>query len=177
MNCPKCGQQLKQIKIAGEKVDHCENCGGLWFDKDELKLVRDRRDKDLSWLEFDLWNDKNKIAVSGNQSVNCPKCGKSLFKVKYGDSDIMVDVCLNCRGVWLDKKELDKIINYLEKKISKETIPEYLKDLEREAVELVAHPSKITVEARHILILMKLIEYRFISQHPRLAEIVSELPK
>ena len=176
MNCPKCEQQLKQVKIAGVKVDHCENCGGLWFDKDELKLTRDSRDKDLSWLEVDLWNDKNKIAVS-DQSGNCPKCNKSLFKVKYGDSDIMVDVCLDCRGVWLDKKELDKIISYLEEKVDKETIPEYLKDLEHEVAELIVHPSKIAIEARHILILMKLIDYRFMSQHPRLAEIVSGLPK
>lgn len=38
----------------------------------------------------------------------CPKCGQELREQKR--SGILVDVCPACKGVWLDRGELDKII-------------------------------------------------------------------
>lgn len=176
MNCPKCNSKLIQTETAGVKIDHCDSCGGIWFDKDELKLVRDERDKNLSWLDFDLWSDKDKLSVSG-KSVNCPRDGKPLFKIKCENTAVLVDVCLECRGIWLDKNELDKIILELKEKINKETIPEYIDDLSVEIGKLITHQGKTWVEAKHIMVIMKLIEYRFMSQHPDLAKIISKLPK
>ena len=177
MKCPKCKvENLKEIKINGIKIDRCEHCGGLWFDKYELKITRDHRDKNLSWLDFDLWKDENKLVVSG-RSINCPRDEKPLFKIKCKNTDVMVDVCLECHGVWLDKNELDKIISALKEKINSETIPEYLNDLGKEIAELLTHPDKADIELRHITILMKLLEYRFMSYHPYFAEIISKLPK
>lgn len=176
MKCPKCKiEDLKETKINGVKIDRCEHCGGLWFDKNELKITRDNRDKNLSWLKFDLWEDENKLIVSG-QSINCPKDEKPLFKIKYGNTDIMVDVCLECHGIWLDREELDKIISELKQKINVETIPEYLNDLGGEVKELIVHPDQAEIELRHIMILMKLLEYRFLAQHPKISEITSILP-
>ena len=176
MNCPKCNSQLKEIKINGAKVNCCDNCGGIWFDKDELRLVRDERDKNLSWLDFDLWNNKDELSVSG-KSINCPRDGKPLFKIKCGNTEVLVDICLECHGIWLDKDELNKIISELKEKINKETIPEYIDDLSVEIGKLITHQEKIGVEAKHIAIIMKLIEYRFMSQHPDLAKAISKLPK
>ncbi|MCK5475341.1 MAG: zf-TFIIB domain-containing protein [Candidatus Pacebacteria bacterium] len=176
MKCPKCRlEDLKEIEINDVKIDRCKYCGGLWFDKDELKVTRDSRDKNLSWLDFDLWEDGSKLMVSG-RSVNCPKDGKPLFKIKYGNTDVMVDICLDCHGVWLDKNELDKIISELKEKINSETMPEYLSDLGKEITGLFAHPNKADVELQHIVIIMKMLEYRFLAQHPKIAEIISVLP-
>lgn len=175
MKCPKCNKNLEGIKINSVKVDRCKNCGGLWFDKDKLKIVRDHRDENLSWLDFDLWKDRNKLTTSG-KSIDCPRDGKPLFKIKYNGTGVMVDVCLNCRGIWLDKNELDKIISALKAKISSKTIPEYLNDLSGEVKELVVHPNQAEIELKHIMILMKLLEYRFVAQHPKIVEIISVLP-
>ncbi len=175
MECPKCERELKRIIISGVKVDHCKNCGGLWFDKNELKIVRDHRDENLSWLEFDLWEDKNKLITSG-KSVDCPRDGKPLFKIKYGKTNVLVDICLDCRGIWLDKDELDKIISALKAKINSETIPEYLNDLSGEVKELIVHPNQAEIELKHVMILMKLLEYRFAAKYPEIVEIISVLP-
>lgn len=175
MKCPKCSENLEEIKINSIKIDHCKNCGGLWFDRDELRIVRDHRDKNLSWLDFDLWKDRNKLTTSG-KSVDCPRDGKPLFKIKYGKTGVLVDVCLDCHGVWLDKDELDKIVSDLKNKVNSETIPEYLKDLSEEVKELLIHPEQAGTELRHVLIVMKLLEYRFAAQHPRILEIISVLP-
>lgn len=175
MECPKCERGLKRIIISEVKVDRCKNCGGLWFDRDELRIVRDHRDENLSLLEFDLWKNKNKLAASG-KSIDCPRDGKPLFKIKYGDTNVMVDVCLDCRGIWLDRDELEKIISALKKEVNSETIPEYLNDLKDEIKELVTHPSQASTELRHIMIVMKLLEYRFLAQYPKIVELISVLP-
>ena len=40
--------------------------------------------------------------------MNCPNCNVNL--VMTDRSGIEIDYCPNCRGVWLDRGELDKII-------------------------------------------------------------------
>ena len=43
--------------------------------------------------------------------MNCPSCGTEL---KVGDRQgVEIDYCPSCRGVWLDRGELDKIIDRL----------------------------------------------------------------
>ncbi|MFM7681589.1 MAG: zf-TFIIB domain-containing protein [Bacteroidota bacterium] len=40
--------------------------------------------------------------------MNCPKCHVNLLMSER--NGIEIDYCPNCRGVWLDRGELDKII-------------------------------------------------------------------
>ena len=40
--------------------------------------------------------------------MNCPKCNADLVK-KYYKGMIEVESCPNCRGMWLDFNELDKL--------------------------------------------------------------------
>lgn len=40
--------------------------------------------------------------------MNCPSCGTNL--VMSDRSGIEIDYCPSCRGVWLDRGELDKIV-------------------------------------------------------------------
>ena len=50
--------------------------------------------------------------MSGTTSFDCPRCGVSLaMSERHG---IEIDYCPQCRGVWLDRGELDKIIERAE---------------------------------------------------------------
>ncbi len=40
--------------------------------------------------------------------MNCPRCGVTLQMTER--QNIEIDYCPQCRGVWLDRGELDKII-------------------------------------------------------------------
>jgi Zn-finger nucleic acid-binding protein len=40
--------------------------------------------------------------------LKCPFCKTSMNKIKR--ADVTVDRCPNCLGIWLDKGELDKIV-------------------------------------------------------------------
>lgn len=40
--------------------------------------------------------------------MNCPKCQTVMREREKGD--VIIDICPNCRGVWLDAGELDKLV-------------------------------------------------------------------
>ena len=42
MKCPKCGMQLEEIAFGDVRVDKCFSCDGLWLDKGELDLIRQK---------------------------------------------------------------------------------------------------------------------------------------
>jgi uncharacterized protein len=42
------------------------------------------------------------------EPMRCPNCGNRLVEVER--SEVLIDACPSCRGVWLDRGELDKIL-------------------------------------------------------------------
>jgi hypothetical protein len=42
MKCPKCGMQLDEIAFGDVRIDKCFACEGLWLDKGELDLIREK---------------------------------------------------------------------------------------------------------------------------------------
>ena len=42
MKCPKCGMQLEEIAFGDVRIDKCFSCDGLWLDKGELDLIRQK---------------------------------------------------------------------------------------------------------------------------------------
>ncbi len=56
--------------------------------------------------------------------MNCPVCGENLREItRY---NVQVDICPGCKGVWLDRGELEKIIEMAsgERPVSGEPLPE-----------------------------------------------------
>ncbi len=41
--------------------------------------------------------------------MNCPRCDSVVLEERERD-ELIVDVCAKCRGVWLDRGELEKLI-------------------------------------------------------------------
>jgi Zn-finger nucleic acid-binding protein len=41
--------------------------------------------------------------------MRCPACGTRLVELER--SEVLVDACPECRGVWLDRGELDRILD------------------------------------------------------------------
>ena len=63
MECPNDNEQLKKALFHNVEVDYCPKCLGIWFDKNELRLAKDDKDKELNWVDIDLWRDKLKFKV------------------------------------------------------------------------------------------------------------------
>lgn len=122
MDCPKCvgklqrttvssfqTSQAEELKGAGLKfqleLDQCFVCRGVWFDKSEL-------DKYLS--EAMTRVDSPSVGTALDRSLDaragkCPRCHVDLVKQRAPQTvDMMVDVCEQCRGIWLDSTEIDR---------------------------------------------------------------------
>lgn len=48
--------------------------------------------------------------------MKCPNCNETLLMSER--NSVEIDYCPSCRGVWLDKGELDKMLNAVEKNYS-----------------------------------------------------------
>lgn len=48
--------------------------------------------------------------------MKCPSCNETLLMTER--NSIEIDYCPSCRGVWLDKGELDKMLEYAENKFA-----------------------------------------------------------
>jgi uncharacterized protein len=42
--------------------------------------------------------------------VTCPSCGGDLVELER--SGVRIDACRDCRGVWLDRGELDRVVEH-----------------------------------------------------------------
>jgi len=58
--------------------------------------------------------------------MKCPNCNETLIMAER--QGIEIDYCPNCRGVWLDKGELDKIIERTSRYTSGESTGHYPDD-------------------------------------------------
>ena len=176
MLCPICKKHLDQAIVSGVDVDYCPKCLGLWFEEEELRIAKDYKDRDLRWLDIDLWRDVEKFKISPGQKL-CPADRLPLYETGYGDSDIKVDVCNICKGIWLDRGEFKKIIAYLEERADREVLNHYLKNLREELWEIFMGPETLREEIDDFLIILKLLNYKFSVQHPNIAKVILGLPK
>jgi Zn-finger nucleic acid-binding protein len=170
-NCPKCKMPLASDIICNVEVDYCPKCYGLWFEEDELRWAKDEKDKNLKWLDIDLWKDEKKFKISYGIRT-CPSCRVPLYEVYYGDSKVIVDICNICHGVWLDRAEFKKIINWLKEKADYEILNNYAKNLFLEAIEVFSGPETIREELVDVITVLKLLNYKLAAQNPSLVDIV-----
>ena len=176
MLCPYCKIGLEKAIFYNNEVDYCPRCLGVFFEEDELRQAKDEKDKNLVWLDIDLWESLNMFKIAYGIRL-CPACRLPLYEVYYGDSGIIVDVCNLCHGIWLDRGEFKKIINYLKEKSDWKLIHEYGKSLRKEFWEIFTGPESFREEVTDFLVLLKLLSYKFLTRHTFLTKIISLLPR
>jgi len=125
--CPRCDcclcckpADLADLDVGDARVDHCEDCGGVWLDVDALSVLMTLP---MDWLE--MWQE-HLVAACRNRGTRghdpssqrrelghvpefllCPVCQISLEERIFGEqTDVYVDRCTACRGTWLDRGEL-----------------------------------------------------------------------
>lgn len=169
-NCPICKVPLSNTILHNTEVDYCPKCYGLWFEEDELRLAKNAKDESLKWLDIDLWKDESKFKVSYGIRL-CPYCRMPLYEVYYGNSKVIVDVCNLCHGVWLDRAEFKKIIDWLKEKADYEIMDNYSKNLFGQMAEVFSGPKPIREEITDVIMVAKILGYKLAGQNPSLANI------
>jgi Zn-finger nucleic acid-binding protein len=174
--CPSCKKPLEDVIFYRVEADYCPKCLGLWFEEDELRQAKDAVDRELNWMDTDLWKEIDKFIISRDKKV-CPSCRMPLYEVNYGKSKIAVDICNVCKGVWLDRGEFKKIREYLKKEGEYEVLNEFSKKLLSEFWEVFTGPETLREEVSDFLTLAKFLQYKFATQHSDIAKMISGLPK
>lgn len=164
--CPKDNTQLKSTSLKGVTVDICPKCTGIFFDRAELKRAKDATDEDLRFLDFDLFEDRNDRFIKYNTGRKCPKDNMEMIGLRYADSKIQIEKCIECDGVWLDGGEFEKIVKYLEKKATTMTSGELGEHALKELTSLAQGSEDIGQELKDLLSVLKLYETRLEAEHP-----------
>ncbi len=174
MKCPVDKTNLNEIDFRGIKVRECAKCLGKWFGREELKKLIEKTDADLAWIDFDAFEDKDKFATA-SEGLTCPNCGRQMDSMTYRNSGVVFDLCRDCRGVWLDRNEFEKIVKYLERMMWGRSSGEYSAELEKRFVDAVSHPSRLLPELKDLFVVLKLFELREMSEHPGLASAIEAI--
>ena len=169
MNCPSCNYTLEAREKDGLHFEHCPNCSGVWFEGGELNQAIEQALPDANWLDFDLWKDVEAMSLQWCER-KCPVCGKAMARIKYGETAVIVDFCVDRHGIFLDKGEFEKILAALEKEIVEKSLPEYLRAAVREGVEVIVGDEGPASEWKDFSTVMRLLQYRLMAENPRLAE-------
>jgi len=93
--------------IGRTQVDGCDACGGLWFDADELLRVARGGREAVAGAEaaFEPPPQGAGMELAG---MVCPRCEVPLYEFEFGHSaGIKLDACPQCKGIWVDDRELD----------------------------------------------------------------------
>ena len=148
LRCPLCDENLKRVIYEKQEVDVCQSCGGVWFDKEELLNVVDRLlSKNLIEPQsIEEAYEKRAIASRDvEQSTRyCPRCKEALEVFNYSyDSNVFLDKCPGCQGIWADRRELEAVGKYLK---GNPEVDKYAKVLANEIKE----PSKLLGKASKI---------------------------
>jgi Zn-finger nucleic acid-binding protein len=62
------------------------------------------------------------------EPLRCPSCGTRLVEVER--SDVLIDACPDCRGVWLERGELDKILVRERQLLARDPDDDFLAEVE-----------------------------------------------
>lgn len=118
MNCPVCNKKLKTITYQNQEIDICLKCGGIWFDKGELiKVVNNLLSKNEVDIQTVKETYRNKIISPDKVKQlirKCPRCNVDMQLYNYSyDSNIILDKCPNCNGIWTDEGEMQAVAKYI----------------------------------------------------------------
>ena len=121
MRCPFDGSEMMvETYEADIEIDRCGKCGGVWLDSGELARVEETRERDyhleVSWPQDVVARARELARQETGPVLDCPKCHEQMAKEEHGySSQILIDVCVQCGGAWLDKGELKAIEVFFEK--------------------------------------------------------------
>ena len=92
------------------EIDECPKCSGIWLDQGELEKIQDIQENDYS---EDLKKVPNEMIAAYEKArqqnaadITCPNCKVEMFKKEGYGTQIVIDKCPKCFGVWLNKGEL-----------------------------------------------------------------------
>ncbi|MCP4259718.1 MAG: rhomboid family intramembrane serine protease [Planctomycetes bacterium] len=118
MKCPSCLGRLREVKSKTALVDICLSCRGIWFDSGEfVDFARNLAESEKISSEDVRLFEPRKVhtleTVKETQKL-CPRCDLAMRRFNYSyDSNVFLDKCPKCQGIWTDGGEIQRVARYL----------------------------------------------------------------
>ena len=115
MRCPVCQRTLRAVRTRELEIDVCPGCGGSFFDRGEFKETLDRllTGGEVPEAPLELGHQPVALRQLGERQRPCPHCTTPMAKFNYCyDSNIILDRCERCGGIWADGGEVLKCAQY-----------------------------------------------------------------
>lgn len=109
LHCPACTNEMTAYTDDLTKLvlDSCFYCGGLWFDRNELRSFFTSPKLKGKFL-FPNCTFRVKIR-NAPESRQCCRCeNQALTETSVGE--LVVDECPSCEGIWLDAGEILRLV-------------------------------------------------------------------
>lgn len=175
MKCPHCNASLlSELHIGGTIAHVCNTCHGLLFSKAELMKLKDNIEE-YGWFDISLWETKELLKAK-NSTLACPLCNANMRTVDWKNGELVSSICTSCGSLWLLKGEYEKAMKYIKDSADGEILEEYGVVLTREIESILSGEKSVVSEAHNLAALVRFFEYRFITKHPLLTEVIEELP-
>ncbi|NQV36073.1 MAG: rhomboid family intramembrane serine protease [Phycisphaeraceae bacterium] len=118
MQCPTCSKSLKSAISLKTNIKLCSACRGIWFDPGTLsayvkalsqnELIQPTKTQLFERRQVDV---KTGLNAAGK---TCPRCHVTMRVLNYAyDSNVFVDQCPTCHGIWTDQDEIKRIAEYI----------------------------------------------------------------
>ncbi|MEI7511288.1 MAG: zf-TFIIB domain-containing protein [Candidatus Peregrinibacteria bacterium] len=159
--CAACQKNLTAQNLFGYEIDVCTACSSLFLDADELELHQKG-----SLQNFEKISHSEK-RTNENDIRHCPHCKtQKMDEQEFAyNSNIHIDVCPKCRGIFLDAGELRAIDEYCEKESSSGISPELLKRIKEEKEEVKRSFALLEGEANPLWGMVSKIPYAGTALH------------
>lgn len=137
MNCPKCLGHMATVAFRDIYVDHCPQCGGLFFDVTELERLLGMHGAESIDTSSVPVNDE----LDQTAQIYCPRCLQRGMRVRMvtlvdaDQPDVRFERCPDCAGSWLDAGEFNQLKNH--------AMAEFIKGLQSEAQDARQKQSRI----------------------------------
>jgi Zn-finger nucleic acid-binding protein len=110
ISCPKCSGDMALVSYDKIKVDRCIACGGLWFQPNELRSLRD----DIWMADYILDSGDKHEGKKANaiKDIECPQCGVTMLQESDDEqAHITYESCPNDHGIFLDAGEFTDLVH------------------------------------------------------------------
>ena len=115
-NCPACSVPLEIVPLGPLATQTCKGCGGVWLGAGLMEPYLRQLDKEGLVPEappIKIHAPKT-TATAHESGRDCPQCRSKMEPFNYGyDSNIFLDRCASCEGMWADKGELIQAAQHL----------------------------------------------------------------
>jgi membrane associated rhomboid family serine protease/Zn-finger nucleic acid-binding protein len=99
-------------------IDICPSCRGMWFDSGEFvdfvsALAETQKVPNVHTPLFEPRHVETPEKLDEAKRL-CPRCSLTMQKFNYAyDSNIMLDRCPSCNGIWTDSGEAQRVARHL----------------------------------------------------------------